>query len=41
MKGSFTAAFEGTHGWYFRNDSNAEVTVQLFYEGQYKNPKMM
>ncbi|WP_300427048.1 hypothetical protein [Thalassolituus sp.] len=41
MKGSFTAVFEGTHGWYFRNDSNAEVTVQLFYEGQYKNPKMM
>ena len=41
MKGSFTAVFEGTHGWYFRNDSASEITIQLFFEGQYKNPKMM
>ncbi|HBS41330.1 MAG TPA: hypothetical protein DEA26_01525 [Oceanospirillales bacterium] len=41
MKGSFTAAFDGTHGWYFRNDSGSEITIQLFFEGQYKNPKTM
>ena len=38
MKGSFTAPFAGTHGWYFRNDSQQDITVQLFFEGQYKNP---
>ncbi len=41
MKGSFTAAFDGTHGWYFQNNSTGELTVQLFFEGQYRNPKMM
>lgn len=41
MKGSFTAPFAGTHGWYFRNDGQQDVTIQLFFEGQYKNPHAM
>ncbi|MAY15769.1 hypothetical protein [Thalassolituus sp. UBA2009] len=41
MKGSFTAPFAGTHGWYFRNDSQQDITIQLFFEGQYENPHAM
>lgn len=38
MKGSFMAAFAGKHGWYFRNDSQGEVTIRLSFSGQYDNP---
>lgn len=35
MKGSMTAPFTGSHGWYFRNNSPKEVTVVLKTEGDY------
>lgn len=35
MKGSFTAPFTGSHGWYWYNESNSPVTVQLDVEGEY------
>lgn len=36
MAGTFTAPFEGKHGWYFRNESNKPVDVILRLKGQYK-----
>ena len=35
MKGSFTSPFEGSHGWYWKNNSNKPVAIQLIVEGQY------
>ena len=35
MAGTFTAPFEGRHGWYFRNDSNKDMTVMLRLNGEY------
>lgn len=35
MKGSFTAPFAGSHGWYWKNTSDVAVTVQLVVEGEY------
>ena len=34
--GSVTTPFEGTHGWYWRNDNDFEVTVTLKVKGDYK-----
>ena len=36
MKGSFTSPFAGSHGWYWKNNSNKSVAVQLIVEGQYE-----
>ncbi|WP_223670394.1 hypothetical protein [Kangiella shandongensis] len=36
MKGSFTAPFAGSHGWYWKNSSEQDVSVQLMVKGQYK-----
>lgn len=36
-KGSFTAPFEGTHGWYWRNGGDTAVTIQLKTSGFYKD----
>jgi hypothetical protein len=36
MKGSFTSPFEGSHGWYWKNNSSQPVAVQLIVEGQFK-----
>jgi hypothetical protein len=36
MKGSFTTAFAGSHGWYWKNTSDKPVAVQLMVKGQYK-----
>lgn len=36
-KGSFTAPFEGTHGWYFRNKGETPVTVSVKTTGFYKD----
>jgi len=36
MKGSFTAPFPGSHGWYWKNKSDNPVTVKLLVKGQYK-----
>lgn len=33
--GTLTAAFEGSHGWFWRNRSGAEVTITLTTEGEY------
>lgn len=35
MKGSFTAPFEGSHGWYWKNKSGKAVEVKLSFSGQY------
>ncbi|MFT3965983.1 MAG: hypothetical protein QM690_08895 [Sphingobium sp.] len=36
-QGSFTAPFEGTHGWYWRNGGETPVTVTLKTRGFYKD----
>lgn len=36
MKGSFTAPFDGSHGWYWKNESDKTVAVQLMVKGQYE-----
>jgi hypothetical protein len=35
MKGSFTAPFEGSHGWYWKNESDKPIAIQLIIKGQY------
>ena len=35
MKGSFTVPFAGSHGWYWRNDSDQDIDIQLIIEGEY------
>jgi hypothetical protein len=35
MVGTFLAPYEGKHGWFFRNTSNEDVTVNLRLKGQY------
>jgi hypothetical protein len=35
-QGTLTAAFDGTHGWFFRNRSGRTVTVTLRTEGEYE-----
>ncbi len=37
--GTLRAAFDGTHGWFWRNRTNAEVTVTLKTEGDYQQIK--
>lgn len=36
MKGSFTAPFNGSHGWYFKNKTSKPITIQLMVEGQFE-----
>jgi hypothetical protein len=36
MKGSFTSPFNGSHGWYWKNNSDKPVAIQLTVQGQYK-----
>ena len=36
MKGSFTAPFDGSHGWYWKNTSNTPVAIQLIINGNYQ-----
>lgn len=35
MKGSFTAPFTGSHGWYWKNTYDKPVKVQLMFKGEY------
>lgn len=35
MKGSFTAPFDGSHGWYWKNESDSDIQVQLIFNGEY------
>lgn len=37
--GELQAAFDGTHGWFWRNRSNAEVTITLKTSGEYEEVK--
>ena len=34
--GSLTATFEGTHGWYWKNNSRLPVTITLKVKGEYQ-----
>jgi hypothetical protein len=36
VKGSFTAPFAGSHGWYWKNKSDKPIAVQLLVKGQYE-----
>ncbi len=36
VRGSMTASFSGSHGWYWKNESLSSVTVTLKTEGTYK-----
>lgn len=36
-QGSFTAPFDGTHGWYFRNNGEKPVTVTVRTTGFYRD----
>ena len=36
MKGSLTTPFAGSHGWYWKNKSDAPITVTLKTKGDYK-----
>ncbi|KHK66577.1 MULTISPECIES: hypothetical protein [Pseudomonas] len=38
-KGEFTAIFDGTHGWFWRNRSNRDVTITLKTKGDYLSVK--
>lgn len=35
MNGSFTAPFAGSHGWYWKNNSAADVEIKLNFSGDY------
>ena len=35
MKGSFTAPFTGSHGWYWKNNSDKDIEVQVIFSGDY------
>lgn len=37
--GEFTALFDGTHGWFWRNRSNKDVTISLNTTGDYLSVK--
>jgi hypothetical protein len=39
--GELTAAFDGNHGWFWRNRGNTDVTVTLKTIGQYQSIKKM
>jgi hypothetical protein len=39
QQGDLVAAFDGSHGWFWRNRSGAEVTVTLRTEGGYREIK--
>jgi len=36
VRGSFTASFEGSHGWYWKNKGHTDIVVTLQTEGSYK-----
>lgn len=36
MQGSFTAPFEGSHGWYWKNTSDQDIKVELSFKGDYE-----
>ncbi len=36
MKGSFTTPFAGSHGWYWKNNTDQDVAIQLIVEGEFE-----
>ncbi len=38
--GTLTAAFNGNHGWFWRNRTEAPVTITLFVRGNYSEMKL-
>ncbi|MEE4279944.1 MAG: hypothetical protein V2I82_15880 [Halieaceae bacterium] len=36
VEGKFTALFDGTHGWYWRNDSTVPVEIELTAAGSFE-----
>ncbi|MEE9348689.1 MAG: hypothetical protein V3U80_01425 [Flavobacteriaceae bacterium] len=36
MAGTFTAPFNGKHGWYFRNDYDQDIQLFIILNGEYK-----
>ncbi len=36
MEGTLTTPFAGSHGWYWRNDTNQKIIISLQTSGQYK-----
>ncbi|MBV2130309.1 MULTISPECIES: hypothetical protein [Chromatiaceae] len=36
VKGSFTAPFNGSHGWYWKNKTAKPVSIQLLVKGEYE-----
>jgi hypothetical protein len=36
MQGSFTTPFPGSHGWYWRNNTDKAIDIQLKVKGQYE-----
>ncbi len=35
MKGSFTVPFDGSHGWYWKNNTDKDISIQLIFSGDY------
>jgi len=35
MKGSFTVPFDGSHGWYWKNNTDTDISIQLIFSGDY------
>ena len=40
-QGTLQAAFDGNHGWFWRNRGDGDVTVTLTTDGDYANLKRM
>jgi len=40
-EGVIEAGFEGLHGWFWRNEGDADVTVTLETDGQYENLRVL
>lgn len=36
LEGTLTAPFDGSHGWYWRNDSNQPITIELQVQGRFE-----
>jgi len=36
MAGTFTAPFEGKHGWYFKNKNKEDIVITIKLKGQYQ-----
>lgn len=36
VRGTFTASFDGSHGWYWKNESLSPIVVSLKTQGSYK-----